>query len=358
MKSVVLVFGTRPEAIKLGPVAAELRGLGVSPDILCTGQHSTLLYGTPAESDLKDAYSLGMRSDGDVEGWIDDAVVRLADRLPGKDAIVVVQGDTMSAYAGALAASANGLSLAHVEAGLRTYDLAEPWPEERFRTEIAMHADLHFAPTEHAAQNLRMERVQGQIHVTGNTVVSAMARYATLEHEPNPKKSVLVTMHRREFLGLGREHVTKTVRALVQSARANPGVRFVWPVHPSLKQTLGMRPPMVPSNVRFINPLPYQETIRVLRSSIGVITDSGGLTEEAATLGVPCAVMRNKTDRPESVECGVAKLFSPSPEGILDAISCILHRKLARTPFSCFGGPDSALRTAQILLQHAQSQPA
>src|SRR5688500_16665128 len=111
-----------------------------------------------------------------------EAITRLSDRLPGKDAIVVVQGDTMSAYAGALAASYNGLRVAHVEAGLRTGDFGEPSPEERFRTEIAMHADLHFAPTELAAANLRRENVQGEIHVTGNTVVSALERYASLEH--------------------------------------------------------------------------------------------------------------------------------------------------------------------------------
>ena len=105
-----------------------------------------------------------------------------------------------------------------------------------------MHAELHFAPTATAAHNLRMERVNGEIFVTGNTVVSALERYGTLEHEPRPKKSVLLTMHRREWLGLGREHVTRTVKAVVNMARLNPSVRFVWPVHPALRQVLVSRP--------------------------------------------------------------------------------------------------------------------
>lgn len=352
MQRVVLVFGTRPEAIKLGPVAHELRGLGLEPEIICSGQHSTLLSGTPAETDLKDAYSLGMRSDGDVEGWVMDAVVRLSDRLPGYNAIVVVQGDTMSAYAAALAASNNGLTLAHVEAGLRSGDFNEPSPEERFRTEIAMHADLNFAPTEQAASNLRREKVQGEIFVTGNTVVSALNRYAGLLPE-KPVNQVLVTMHRREFLGRGREHVEKTVRSVLQMARSHPTTRFVWPVHPALRNVLGHKPPLTPKNVRFILPLPYTAAIDTLKRSKGIATDSGGLQEEAATLGVPCAVMRNVTDRPESVHNGLAKLFCPSPEGMIEGLRWILDKTHERTPSFCFGGIDAARQIAEILHKRA-----
>lgn len=347
---IVLVVGTRPECIKVGPIAHELRQLGIEPEIIATGQHSTLLAGTPAESDLKDAYSLGMRSDGDVEGWVMDAITRISDRLPGRDAIVVVQGDTMSAYAAALAASNNGLTLAHVEAGIRSGDFSEPSPEERFRTEIGMHADLHFAPTEHAAANLRTERVQGRIFVTGNTVVSALQRYASLLPE-RPVNQVLVTMHRREFLGLGRAHVEGTVKAVLSVARARPGTRFVWPMHPALRNLLGYRPPFTPRNVRFIMPLPYASMIDTLKRSKGVLTDSGGLAEEAATLGVPCSVMRNKTDRPESVAAGLAKLFPPTPDGMIAGIRWILDEQHTRTPNYCFGGPESARNVAEILLK-------
>jgi UDP-N-acetylglucosamine 2-epimerase (non-hydrolysing) len=354
LREVVVVFGTRPEAIKLGPVVHELRVLGIEPTLLCTAQHTTLLSGTPADSDLRGAYSLGLHSDGDVEGWIENAVVRIADTLPGRDAVVIVQGDTMSAYAAALAGSNNGLTLAHVEAGIRSHTFSEPSPEERFRVEIGMHAEWHFAPTETARHNLLMERVNGEVVVTGNTVVSALDRYATLEHEPHPKRSVLITMHRREFLGLGREHVTNTAKAVVNMARLNPSVRFVWPVHPGLRQVLGMKPALCPKNLRFIQPLPYTAMIDVLRSSLGLVSDSGGLSEEAATLGVPTAVMRNVTDRPEAVENGVARLFPPSPEGITAGIRCILDKALPRRPTDCFGTPDSAKIIARFVRDRTQ----
>lgn len=350
MKDVVLVYGTRPEALKLGPVAFELRELGIEPKIVATGQHSDLLRGTPAETDLKDSYSLGIRSDGDVKGWVDEAILRIASALPSQNAIVVVQGDTMSAYATALAASDLGLTLVHLEAGVRSHCWTDPDPEERFRVEIAMMADVHLAPTETARRNLVREKAHGEIIVTGNTVVSALQRYATFE-PCEAENQIIVTMHRREFLDLGQEHVRAVFKQLERWALQRPDTRILVPMHPALRRTLKPSIKHVPRNVLYTPPLAYAEMVKQLRRSRAILTDSGGLTEEAATLGVPTAVLRNAMDRPEAIEAGIARLFPPNPDGIDAAMAWIEGEKPPRVPSRCFGGPESARNAANALKQ-------
>jgi UDP-N-acetylglucosamine 2-epimerase (non-hydrolysing) len=310
------------------------------------------LNGTPAESDLKDSYSLGIRSDGNVKGWIDDALLLISNALPAENAIVVVQGDTMSAYATALAAADLGLTLAHVEAGLRSHCLTDPDPEERFRREISGMADLHFCPTHQSAANLVNEGVSGEIFVTGNTVVSALERYASLEPVKSPENQLLVTMHRREFLNGGTGHVRNVFKTLERWAIEHSETRIVVPMHPALRLSLKPIIKHVPSNVLYVQPLGYAKMIAQLRRSRGVLSDSGGLSEEAATLGVPCAVMRNVTDRPEAIEAGVARLFPPTPEGVTQALDWLCEADHPRMPVYCFGGPESAETVANLLKTH------
>lgn len=346
----VFVWGTRPEALKIGPVVREL---GDSPlAIISTGQHSDLLRGTPAESDLKGSISLNLPSSGDVSVWVAQAVPKLVQTLKDLGAIkaVVVQGDTMSAYAGALAGSELRIPVAHIEAGLRSGDLEEPWPEERIRRAISLRASLHLCPTERAKRNLLREGVpEKQLRVTGNPIVSALHYYADPKPQEIPDNQILVTMHRREWTDLGRACVLETIYALLETAESYPDIRFLWPMHPGVLKIAEIDVRRTPENVLISPPLAYREAIDQLKRSIGVATDSGGLQEEAATLGVPCAVLRNVTDRHESLDEGVAKLFLPGPEGIREALKCLIGRELPRKPLDIYGTPEAALIIAREL---------
>jgi len=347
--SLVLCYGCRPEAIKLGPVAHELRLLGVRPVLLCTGQHTHLLAGTPAETDLVEARSLGLASGGSVTRWLASAEAPLKSVLgEHKDAVVVVQGDTMSALATARAADALGIPVAHVEAGVRSWDVDEPWPEEHFRREITQLAAWHYAPTSTAFANLVRDNVPiTKIRVTGNTVVSALACYTSAKPQvaAEPPGTILVTLHRRE-LQLS-PFLPQTLQALgFALAHAHP-VQFLWPLHPAMEAAV--KQVTWPENVKFVAPLPYRACVEGLARCVGVLTDSGGLQEEAATLGVPCAVVRRVTDRPESVEAGVARLFVPLPEYMDAAVQTLVMKVLPRQPSDVFGTPAAASEVARAL---------
>src|SRR5256885_815626 len=346
---ILLAFGTRPEAIKLGPVAAELTAGKVECGILATGQHRELLAGTPAESDLAKAESLGLVSEGNVVRWLARARARVRVWLREHEEFdpVVVQGDTMSALAVAHAATDVGRAVVHVEAGVRSHDQSNPWPEERIRTEVTELARWHYAPTPTAWANLAEEGVPSTFVVlTGNPGVSALARYTAARPQP-AGAHILVTLHRREWL-LG-DTVTETVTALADAARNEPRVEFLWPVHPAVHARVNGAFASLPPNVIPTGPLEYGKCARVLASALGVLTDSGGLQEEAATLGVPCAVLRTVTDRPESVQAGVARCFAPDAHGVKDAVECLLGGKLKRVPLDLYGTPDSAGRIARHL---------
>src|SRR3989454_6405892 len=230
----VFVYGTRPEAIKLGPIAAELRALSSMGTVICTNQHSELLKGTPAESDLADGASLGLLSNGNVLQWTRTAEARLRaslGELPSP--VVVVQGDTMTAIAAARAAAALRLPIAHVEAGVRSHNPEEPWPEEGFRTEIAQLAAWHYAPTSTAFANLVQEGVEpNRILVTGNPGISAIARYTTavpVAEAATP--TILVTLHRRGVLL--RPQVNATLPSLGGVGPRFDTTHLLLPLHPA-----------------------------------------------------------------------------------------------------------------------------
>lgn len=343
---IAVVYGTRPEAIKLGPIVAELKTRNVPLKILCTGQHTTLLKGTPAESDLADGISLGRPSDGNLTKWVTGTQRALLKELKGTT-LVVVQGDTMSAMAGARAANGLNIPLAHVEAGIRSHDLLEPWPEEAYRVEIDKLAAHHYAPTLTALANLKAEGITGGV-VTGNSGVSAIARYS--EAHPSPAAdplTILVTLHRREF------QRRPDIRPLLQAfafamARADP-VHFLWPLHPSIAALVqGIT---WPTNVTFVAPLPYRACVEGLTRCLGVLTDSGGLQEDAATLGVPCAVLRNVCDRSESIKAGVARRFGTTLVGVGKAVEMLVNQELPRKPTDVFGNPTAACQIAAHLAE-------
>ena len=348
--SIVIIYGTRPEAIKLGPVVAELKALGITPQIISTGQHWDLLRGTPAETDLKDSWSLNLPANGDPLTWVEHAVPLIGGALLMLEPsippwTVVVQGDTASALAGARAAAEWQFPLVHIEAGIRSGNLQEPWPEEGFRREITELATWHYAPTSHCVDNLLAEGIpQDRIVMTGNPVVSALQRYADAKPR-KPENHILLTMHRREWL---RDVDLSIFLAQINDACIqHPSVGILWPVHP----VVGNRwPTHFPSdecpNFRVTHPLDYQMMIRLLSEATGLLTDSGGLVEEACTLGIPTAIMRNSNDRPEAIEAGVARQFAP--DDLESAFDWLVAQKRG-PPQSTFGVPASAQYIAQHL---------
>lgn len=346
--TVCFVYGTRAEAIKIGAIVAELRELGVSPHLICTGQHWSLLAGTPAESDLKDSVSLGLPSSGVVGWWVAKAVLHVQKALlEAKATAVVVQGDTMSVLAGAWAARRLGIPVIHVEAGIRSGNVEEPYPEERIRRGVARIASLHLCATVENAANLHLEGVEeSAIRVTGNSVVSALARYSLNARFPEPLPHILITMHRREWLETGEKRVMECVDAFHEAAFRHKELIFQWPMHPGVAEIVKRSRFKSSKWLLLTEPLPYRRMAKVLAQSLGIATDSGGLQEEAATLGVPCAVLRKITDRPESITAGLAKRFDPTPAGIWSAIRCLTASELPRTPSNCYGAPDAAGRIA------------
>ena len=343
----VFVIGTRPEVLKTLPVIEELQERGEPPEVVLTGQHVELLEGTPLGR-AAHVRSLGLKSDGNVTRWL----ARAAEALDGALAtltpdLVVVQGDTMSAYAGALAARRHGVAVAHIEAGVRSYYEFEPWPEEMLRREITQIATWHYAPTSRAVGNLLAENVaDDHVVLTGNTSVSALARYTRARPQAATGRLLVVTLHRRE-LTKDVARCKAVVEALMQAARAHPDCNVLWPVHPAIAGAVfSDKPP----NLLFATPMHYAAFAETVSGALGVLTDSGGLVEECATLGVPCAVLRRVTDRPEAEEVGAARRFEPTPEGVASAVAW-LTLGLARTPTNVYGTADAAAIIAKHLVE-------
>src|SRR6185369_7538784 len=214
--------------------------------------------------------SLNLPSSGDVHEWVGKAIPVLLEKLEEiRPGLVVVQGDTMSAYAGSLAATKLRIPLAHVEAGLRSGDLEEPWPEERIRRAIALRTQWHYAPTRKAQCNLLREGIPlSRIQMLGNPVVSAIDRYASLGPVEVPKAQILVTMHRREWTDMGSALVRDTIYAFLETASEYPDIRFIWPIHPGVRKLAELDFATVPQNVSICPPMPYRATIDTLKASL------------------------------------------------------------------------------------------
>jgi UDP-N-acetylglucosamine 2-epimerase (non-hydrolysing) len=346
-------MGTRPEAIKLAPVVLELRR---RPDfrtrVCATGQHRELLDQALGSFDLSPDIDLGIMSYGQSLAAVTARAVEglfavIAHERPD---VVVVQGDTTTTFCGALAASYNRVAVAQVEAGLRTPSKYAPFPEEINRRLTTRLVDYHFAPTERARQALLAEGVpDGCIHVTGNTVIDAllMTRDRIRERPPsiahslaermNGRLVVLVTGHRRESFGDGFRNICLGIR---DAADAVPEVLFVYPVHlnPRVQapvgEILGTHP-----RVALVEPLPYQPFVWLMERSTVVLTDSGGVQEEAPALGKPVLVMRDTTERPEGVAVGNARLVGTSRERIASELISLLRDPSERARMASVNNP-------------------
>lgn len=337
-RRIAVLMGTRPEAIKLAPVIAALTDApGVEPFVVNTGQHRELIdqvisrFGIHVDRDLavmRPDQSLAMLT-GRLVTAIDEVLVAADPHM------VIVQGDTTTVLAGALASFYRRVSVGHVEAGLRTGDLASPFPEEANRRLTTTLAALHFAPTERSQQNLLAEGVDaGRVLVTGNTVIDALHQEVARQQAADTRDAitrqltavvgpgfgdrpmVLVTGHRRENFGEGFQQICD---ALAELARRHAETLFVYPVHlnPNVKRVVHERLGGA-TNIRLIPPQSYREFVALLERCTLVLTDSGGVQEEAPSLGKPVLVMRDTTERPEGVDAGTVKLVGPVAEAIIE----------------------------------------
>jgi UDP-N-acetylglucosamine 2-epimerase (non-hydrolysing) len=323
---IAVVYGTRPEAIKLAPVVEAMRCRQLPVRVVCTGQHESLLDGA---ADLEPDDGLGLmharQQPGDFLPRCIEALYRLWSPPISRPARVVVQGDTATAFAAALAAFHLQVPVAHVEAGLRSHDLTAPFPEEGYRQMISRIADRHYAPTQRALENLLGEgigmRRTTSILVTGNTGIDAAMRVGSRKSPFDPPY-VLVTLHRREAFGEPMRAVCRAIRKLAGTTRAGAApLSFVVPMHPNPAARAVIEEELAGSaHVSLIEPMPHEDLITVLRSAWCVLTDSGGIQEEAPAFGVPVLVARETTERPEGIEAGAALVVGYDEKVIVQTI--------------------------------------
>ena len=371
----LVILGTRPEAVKLFPVIGELsKDSRLETVVVVTGQHQEMVDQILGPFGIVPRANLGIMEPNQTLNGIASRVLPRLDALytDVDPAVVVVQGDTTSAFCAGLAAFHRGIHVAHVEAGLRSYNRAHPFPEESNRRMISAVADLHLAPTSRSAENLLREGVaRSEIVVTGNTAVDsllAVLRDPRLEPARGDApftavgdgRLVLITVHRRESWASrdgaeGELPIHEIFHALAESAAKHPEVDYVYPVHrnPRVREPaariLGRR-----RNVHILDPLPYVPFVGLMARASVILTDSGGIQEEAPSLGVPVLVVRETTERPEGVECGTNRLVGTKSTGIVEALRQALAQPRAASgdlPLpSPFGDGKAAWRTRQAIL--------
>ena len=379
--TVLLSMGTRPEIIKMAPVYHALRGGPLRPVVVHTGQHRDLAWSLYRFFGMTPDHTLDLTRHRTTLGHLNAQLLDATDAvLAREDAqAVLVHGDTSSALSAAMAGFYAGVPVGHVEAGLRSGDPANPFPEEMNRTMIARLARWHFAPTPGAVRNLRREGVAPEaITRVGNTVVDAvqfgLGRLAEVEGVPvglpadaeawlDGGELVLVTMHRRENWGAPIEDVAA---AVVETARAHPHLRVLWPVHPNPEVRSAVRRGLArgaaggaasaagaSERIRLVEPLSYPALLWALGRSWLVLTDSGGIQEEAAALGRPVLVLRTTTERPEVIEAGGGALIGPSGVSVRAWVHDLAGDPGAHAALTCdrnpYGDGQTGRRIAAVL---------
>lgn len=363
---VLSIIGTRPEVIKMAPVIRELRNWPTvfESTVIVTGQHREMsepymnLFGIKADVDL----AIMQKNQ-----TLDSIFVNILTVLPAALAklepdIMLVQGDTSSAFAAALAAYHGKIMVGHVEAGLRTGNKYNPFPEEMNRRLVGAVADLHFAPTASARENLLREGVpEEHIFVTGNTVIDALRMVVRDEYafthevlsriDYAKRRVICVTTHRRESFG---EPLKNTLRALKEIVRQHPDVEIVLPVH----YNPNVRPYVYEAlagteRIHLIEPLSYEPFVQLMNKSYLIVSDSGGVQEEAPGLGKPVLVLRETTERPEGIEAGTARLVGTDAERIVSAVTELLedetaYKKMSRA-VNPYGDGKAATRIAEVI---------
>lgn len=404
MKKILIVFGTRPEAIKLAPVIQKFKSLNLKTITCITAQHREMLDQVLNLFEITPNYDLDIMTDNqDLFDVTIKALQGLKEVLEkDKPDLVIVQGDTTTSFVASLASYYMQIPVAHVEAGLRTYNKYNPFPEEKNRHLTGVLADYHFAPTEWAKNNLLKEGIpEDKIWVTGNTVIDALMtivskqkalsskeywnRYFREEWNltlppdtegdtgtninTNNSKLILVTGHRRESFGEGLKNICLALKELAQT---NPDVTIVYPVHlnPNVqkpvyeilgsnqtnrKDQIDQKNERNQKNLFLIDPLDYEPFIYLMSKSYLILTDSGGIQEEAPALGKPVLVMRNTTERPEGVEAGTVRLVGTNKDKIIGETQKLLedpesYEKMSKAT-NPYGDGKAAQRIVNILLE-------
>ena len=383
MKKILIIFGTRPEAIKLAPVIRQLKTYNskIKLTVCVTAQHREMLDQALKIFDIYPDYDLNiMRKDQDLFEITEKTLSGLKGVLRREQPdIVLVQGDTTTAFTAGLAAYYYKIPVGHIEAGLRTYNKYSPFPEEKNRHLLSVLGDFHFAPTEWAKSNLLKEGVpEEKIWVTGNTVIDALLYVSreqktekvkghwekyfetewnlSLSYETNCSKLILVTGHRRENFGDGFRNICVALKEIAEKRR---DVRIVYPVHlnPNVQQPVKTILNKC-RNVSLIEPIEYEPFVFLMNRSYLVLTDSGGIQEEAPSLGKPVLVMRDTTERPEGVEAGTVKLVGTDRDKIINETLMLLdnpslYEKMSKA-VNPYGDGKTAERIVDVLIGNCQ----
>lgn len=366
-KTVLLVFGTRPEAIKMCPLAKELQQRSNIKTLVCvTGQHRAMLDQVLQAFKLTPDYDLAIMKDNQTLFDITVAVLNgmRSVLLDAKPSLVLVHGDTSSAFAAALAAFYLNIPVGHVEAGLRTHNIHSPYPEEFNRIAIGGIADYNFAPTKSSKQNLIQEgKKENSIFITGNTVIDALSTtirddYSHPELEwAKGSKLILITAHRRENLGDPMRNMFKAIRRVIDE---HDNVKAIYPIHlnPFVRQIANdifgeNSPGGKEERLHLIEPLDVLDFHNFLFRSYFVLTDSGGIQEEAPSLGKPVLVMRDTTERPEGIEAGTLRLVGTKESAIYDSFTELLEDRMVYNAMSQannpYGDGNASVRIADVI---------
>lgn len=376
MKKILVLFGTRPEAIKMAPLVLELQkhSTVIETKVCVTAQHRGMLDQVLEIFHIKPDFDLDiMNQDQDLYDITEKILHRMKEVLSEyRSDIIFVHGDTTTAFVSALSAFYRKIPIAHVEAGLRSNDLYSPWPEEGNRKLISQLATYHFAPTFRSKQNLLSENINiDSIIITGNTVVDALffvlgkiknddTFRKKLEEEITEvykhflcvENYVLITGHRRENFGEGFVHICEAIRIL---AYRYPNIDFVYPVHlnPNVQETVYELLKDI-ENIYLIPPMEYEAFVYLMSKAYLILTDSGGIQEEAPSLGKPVVVMRENTERPETLELGTVKLVGTDKEKIIKEVSDLLdHRAYYEQMSRCinpYGDGSAAEKIIKVIL--------
>ena len=347
MIKVMTVFGTRPEAIKMAPLVKELKSREEIECIVCvTAQHREMLDQVLETFEITPDYDLNIMKQGQTLGDVTTRALQGLERVikETKPDIVLVHGDTTTTFAGALAAFYNQVDIGHVEAGLRTYDKYSPYPEEMNRQMVTCMADMFFAPTELSASNLIKEgRDKEKIYITGNTVIDAMKTTVSKEYKSEifdwigNDRMILLTAHRRENLGEPMKNIFKAIMRIVNEFE---DVKVVYPIHLNPKvREIANEIFNGCERVKLIEPLEVFDFHNFQNKSYIILTDSGGIQEEAPSLGKPVLVLRDTTERPEGIEAGTLKLVGTNEDTIYNETKLLLSDKLVYDQMSKANNP-------------------
>lgn len=347
MIKVMTIFGTRPEAIKMAPLVKELESKKEIESIVCvTAQHREMLDQVLHIFKITPDYDLNIMKQGQTLSEITSRVILGLEEVIKKETpnIILVHGDTTTTFAGALAAFYNKVDIGHVEAGLRTYNKYSPFPEEANRQMVDRITDMFFAPTEVSKNNLLIENIpKEKIYITGNTAIDAM-KYTIDKNYQNEifnwlgkDKMILLTAHRRENIGEPMYNIFRSVKRLVED---NPDIKVVYPIHmnPIIRSIANE---VFDSNdrIKLIEPLEVIDFHNFINKSYLILTDSGGIQEEAPSLGKPVLVLRDTTERPEGITAGTLKLVGTNEDAIYKEASILLHDNLAYEKMSEASNP-------------------